>query len=127
MAAKSRHSPAFELGRAIGDATGLTKAVAETGDLAKAWGNVAKNAAVAQRAIGQASSAAVRTAPAAASLAAGGGGGRHRPGWLRGHISGPGAPIPGLQGAMFQLMLAREAIEDLFENLPSAEVQAKGS
>ena len=41
--------------------TGLTNAVAETGDLAKAWGDVAKNAAVAQRAIGQASSPQVIT------------------------------------------------------------------
>jgi hypothetical protein len=36
--------------------TGLTNAVAETGDLPKPWGDVAKNATVAQRAIGQASS-----------------------------------------------------------------------
>jgi hypothetical protein len=34
---------------------GLTRAVAETDGLAKAWGDVAKNAAAAQRAIGGAS------------------------------------------------------------------------
>src|SRR6266478_561820 len=46
---------------------GLTTAVAETGALAKAWSDVAKNAAIAQRAIGSASTTAARTAlPAAA-------------------------------------------------------------
>jgi hypothetical protein len=77
---------------------GLTAAVAETDGLATAWGNVAKNAAAAQRAIGSASSAAAR-APAAAAAASGGrGGGRHRPSWLGGggaHFSGPSASIPG--------------------------------
>jgi hypothetical protein len=42
--------------------TGLTAAVAETGALAKAWGDVAKNAELAQRAIGGASKVAARTA-----------------------------------------------------------------
>jgi hypothetical protein len=92
------------LGKSVMPAS-LTTAVAETGDLAKAWGDVAKNATIAQRAIGGASAAAVRSAgtgAAAASTAGGGGirggGGRHRPGWLGGggtHITGPGAPIPG--------------------------------
>jgi hypothetical protein len=39
---------------------GLTTAVAETGALAKAWGDVAKNATIAQRAIGSASATAAR-------------------------------------------------------------------
>jgi hypothetical protein len=76
---------------------GLSKAVGETEGLATAWGNVAKNAVAAQRAIGSASSAAVR-APAAAAAASAGGGGRHRPGFLgggRSHVSGPGLSIPG--------------------------------
>jgi hypothetical protein len=87
---------------------GLTKAVEETGALAKEWGNVAKNARMAQRAIGNASSTAVRSSGVAAAAAGGGGrgggtaagagGGRHRPGWLGGgaaHVTGPGASIPG--------------------------------
>jgi hypothetical protein len=77
---------------------GLTTAVTETAALATAWGNVAKNAGAAQRAIGAASTTAVRSAPAAAAAATGGG--RHRPGWLGGgggaHISGPGMPVPGV-------------------------------
>jgi predicted component of type VI protein secretion system len=48
---------------------GLTAAVAETTDLAKAWGDVAKNAAVAQRTTGQASSAAVRSAASVVGIA----------------------------------------------------------
>ena len=93
---KARENMAL-LGKAVMP-TGLTTAVAETGDLAKAWGDVAKNAAIAQKAIGNASSTAVRSVPAAAAAAGGGGrGGRHRPGWLGGgsHVSGPGASIPG--------------------------------
>jgi len=79
---------------------GLTTAVGETAALATAWGDVAKNAAAAQRAIGSASTTAVRgSVPAAAAAAtAGGGGGRRRPGWLGGggaHVSGPAASIPG--------------------------------
>jgi hypothetical protein len=74
---------------------GMTTAIGETGDLSKAWGAVAKNAESARVAIGQASTAATRSVPAA--IASGGGGGRHRPGWLGGgpHIGGPGVPIPG--------------------------------
>jgi hypothetical protein len=94
----------------IGKNPAVGTAIAETGDLAKAWGDVAKNAKAAQLAIGQASSASARAAlpPAALSGRAGGGagaggagagGGRHRPGWLGGgtgaHVSGPGVPIPG--------------------------------
>jgi hypothetical protein len=79
--------------------TGLTAAVAETSDLAKAWGDVAKNATTARFAIGNASTVAARAAlPSAAAAATGGGGGRHRPGWLgRGgaHISGPAMGLPG--------------------------------
>ena len=73
---------------------GLTTAVAETGDLAKAWGDVAKNAAMAQRAIGTASTAAARAPAAGAAAAAGrsGGGGRHRPGFLGGTMSPDPAP-----------------------------------
>jgi hypothetical protein len=86
---------------------GLTRAVGETEGLATAWGDVAKNAAIAQRAIGAASTTASRTAlPAAAAAATGGGGagratggggGRHRPGWLGGgaHVYGPGVSMPG--------------------------------
>jgi hypothetical protein len=79
----------------VGKVPGVGTAIAATGDLAKAWGDVAKNAALAPRAIGGASLASARMAlPAAA-----GGGGRHRPGWLGGgggvHISGTSASIPG--------------------------------
>src|ERR1700692_3395508 len=56
---------------------GLTAAVGETGELAAAWKLVATNATAAQRAIGSASTTAVRSAPAAAAAATGGGGGRH--------------------------------------------------
>jgi hypothetical protein len=83
----------------------LGMAVAETDGLATAWGNVAKNAAAAQRAIGSASSTAARSAArpptgggvAGPSARGGGGGGRHRPSWLGGgaHVSGPSASIPG--------------------------------
>src|SRR5882757_5306365 len=67
----------------LGKPIGLAVAVGETSALAKAWGDVAKNAGLAQRAIGSASTVAKRTAlPAAAAAATGGGGGRHRPGWL---------------------------------------------
>jgi hypothetical protein len=89
------------LGKAIVP-VGLTTAVGETSALAKAWGDVAKNATIAQRAIGSASTTAVRSAPAAAASAigrgGGGGGGRHRPGWLGGggaHMYGPGFSMPG--------------------------------
>lgn len=103
--------------------TGLTAAVGETAALAKAWSDVAANAVIAQRAIGAASTAAVRSAPAAAAAATsaartalpaaaaaatgggsgagrptgGGGGGAHRPGGLSGgaHIYGPGFSMPG--------------------------------
>jgi hypothetical protein len=101
---------------------GLTTAVGQTGELAAARGLVAKNAAVAQRAIGAASTTAARTAlPAAAAAATtaartalpaaaaaalptaaatGGGGGRHRPGFLGGggggmHFRGPSVGMPG--------------------------------
>jgi hypothetical protein len=83
---------------------GLTAAVTETGELAAAWKLVAANATAAQRAIGAASSTAVRSAPAAAAAATGGGGGRHRPGWLGGggggggggaHFRGPSVGMPG--------------------------------
>jgi hypothetical protein len=80
---------------------GLSKAVGETEGLATAWGNVARNAAAAQRAIGSASSAAARGGGGGAAGAAargGGGGGRHRPGFLGGggsHIGGPGVSIRG--------------------------------
>lgn len=94
---KARQSLAT-LGKSVMPA-GLSTAVAETGSLAEAWGLVAKNAAAAQRAIGSASTAAVRAPVAASAVATGGGGGRHRPGWLGGgggtHVYGPGASIPG--------------------------------
>ena len=75
----------------IGASPGLTAAIAETGNLAKAWNDVSKNAAAAQRAMG---SASVRSTMAAASAATGGGGNRFRPRSGM-HITGPGAPIPG--------------------------------
>jgi hypothetical protein len=79
--------------------TGLTAATAQTGELAAAWGLVAKNAGLAQRAIGSASTVAARTSlPAAAAAATGsGGGGRHRPGFLGrgGGVYGPSLPLPG--------------------------------
>jgi hypothetical protein len=59
---------------------------------------IVTDATAAQRAIGSASTTAVRSAPAAAAAATGGGGGRHRPSWLGGggmHFRGPSAPIPG--------------------------------
>jgi hypothetical protein len=72
---KARESLAL-LGKSIVP-LGLTKAVGETEGLATAWGNVAKNATAAQRAIGTASATASRTAlPAAAAAASGGGAGR---------------------------------------------------
>lgn len=82
---------------------GLSKAVSDTRALAVEWANVAKNAAMAQRAIGVASTATLRAGaaaavpPAAAGLGGRGGGGRHRPGWLggHGHITGPYVPVPG--------------------------------
>jgi hypothetical protein len=84
----------------FGKSVGLGAAVAETSELAAAWKLVAANATAAQRAIGSASTTAVRSAPAAAAAATGGGGGRHRPGFLGGggggmHFRGPSAPIPG--------------------------------
>jgi len=65
------------------------KAVGETEGLATAWGNVAKDAAAAQRAIGTPSAAAARgggggAAGVGAAGAAARGGGRHRPGFLGG-------------------------------------------
>jgi hypothetical protein len=72
---------------------GMAAATAETRNLAKSWSDVAKNATMAQRAMGTAASTAIRSGPAAAT--GGGGGGRHRPSWLGGHVSGPGAPLPG--------------------------------
>jgi hypothetical protein len=78
---------------------GVGTAVAETGALAKAWSDVAKNASSARLAIGSATSAA-----RGGAVAGGGaglvGGGRHRPGWLSGnaggsHITGAGVPLPG--------------------------------
>jgi hypothetical protein len=79
-------------GGAIGS-TSLTSAIGETKLLAAEWGNVARNAGAAQRAIGSASMATMRTG--AANAVAGGGGGRHQPGWLRSHFGGPSAPLPG--------------------------------
>ena len=72
---------------------GIGAAIGETNRLAAAWRGVAANATAAQRAIRNASAAALP-----AGFAGGGGrGGPGRPGWLRGggHISGPSAPIPG--------------------------------
>jgi hypothetical protein len=91
MISKTRENIAL-----IGKPAAMGTAIAETGDLAKVWADVAKNAGAARLAISQAAATAVRSAPAA--TAAGGGGGRHRPRWLGGggaHINGPGAGIPG--------------------------------
>jgi hypothetical protein len=78
----------------IGKMPGVGVAIGETGDLAKAWGDVAKNAGAARLAIGNAAAAARRSLPAAAAAATGGvgggGAGRHRPRWL-----GAGAGVPG--------------------------------
>jgi hypothetical protein len=73
---------------------GLGAAVGETEALAKAWGDVARNAATARGAMGRASGGA----GAGGAGAIGGGRGRRRPGWLGGggaHIAGPGASLPG--------------------------------
>lgn len=86
-----------------GATTGMTTALAETDRLALAWGDVAKNAASARIAIGNASAANARAAirlPGSAGPGGGGSrGGRSQPGFLRGgggsHISGPSASIPG--------------------------------
>lgn len=92
----------------IGKPSALGTSIAETGDLAKAWGDVAKNAATARRAIGSAAGASARAALPPAALGGGGGGGgggRHRPGWLGGgggaHFGGPGMHIPGGGHARF--------------------------
>jgi hypothetical protein len=84
---------------------GLGSAVGETEGLAKAWGNVTKNAEEARLAIGRASRTAVRSQAGAAAASAGSGGGGGRGGgrqrlgsWLGGggaHVTGPGAPLPG--------------------------------
>ena len=70
----------------IGKPAAMGTAIAETGNLARAWGDVAKNAEAAKLAIGNASMASARAAlPTAAAAATGGGGaggGRHRPGFL---------------------------------------------
>jgi hypothetical protein len=89
---------------AIGRGVGLGAAVTETEGLATAWGNVAKNAVAAQRAIGGASATAARTGAAAAAIGGGGGGGgrqgfasRFLPnrGGGGAHVGGPSIPIPG--------------------------------
>jgi hypothetical protein len=72
----------------------LGAAVGETDALAASWDLVAKNAAAARLAMGQ----AARMPPIGGGIAAAGGrGGNHRPGWLGGgaHISGPSASLPG--------------------------------
>jgi hypothetical protein len=85
---------------------GLPAAVTETTSLAEAWGAVAKNAASARIAIGNASAAARALPPTAAGagggrLSGGGGGaGRHQPGFMGrlsggAHVAGPGVSIPG--------------------------------
>lgn len=64
---------------------GISTAIGETENLARAWSGVAKNAEAAKLAIGNASMASARAVmPAAAQVATGGGagGGRHRPGFL---------------------------------------------
>jgi len=81
-------------------AVSLGSATAETGALAKAWGDVATNARLARTAIGGATRASAAGGGGAGAVGAGGAaarGRRGRPGWLGGgsHISGPGAPIPG--------------------------------
>jgi hypothetical protein len=96
----------------LGKPIGLAGAVGETSALAKAWGDVAKNAGLAQRAIGSASTVAARTAlpPAAAAVTTGEaraaaglpprGRAPSRPGWHSGggggaHFGGPSLPMPG--------------------------------
>jgi TP901 family phage tail tape measure protein len=86
----------------IGRMPGTGLAIAEAGDLAKAWGDVAKNAGAARLAIANASTSSARATAAAAvagGTGGGGGGGRHQPGFLRrgggAHITGPGVSIPG--------------------------------
>ncbi|MDR6303970.1 hypothetical protein GGQ85_001669 [Nitrobacter vulgaris] len=79
---------------------GMGAAIAETDGLARAWGDVAANAAAARKAIGGATAANARAALGLPAVVPGGGGhgGRGQPGWLRGggaHISGPGMSIPG--------------------------------
>jgi Phage-related minor tail protein len=80
-------------------------AIAETGDLAKAWGDVAKQAGAARLAIGQAATASARAALPPVGIGGGGGGGRARrgvlegSGWGRGsssaHVYTPGVPLVG--------------------------------
>jgi hypothetical protein len=76
----------------------LGTAVGETGALAKAWGDVAANAALARTAIGQATRASARGAAVASGGVAGGGRGRLGS-WLGGggggHISTPNIPLGG--------------------------------
>jgi hypothetical protein len=90
----------------VGKMPALAGAAAETEALAAAWGNVAKNAALAQRALGGAATAAGRAGGAGGSGAAGaaaGGGRRRLGGWLGGgggggggvHVQGPRMGIPG--------------------------------
>ncbi len=80
---------------------GMGTAITATGDLAKAWSDVAKNAEAAKLAIGNASMASARAViPAAAQTATGGGagGGRHRPGFLASGGGGHRATIAGAAG-----------------------------
>lgn len=79
---------------------GMAAAVRETGALATAWGDVAKNAAAAQRAIVSTAARSALPPAAAGVIGAGGAGGgrRHPPRFLArggGHIEGPSMPIPG--------------------------------
>ena len=90
------------LGTGIGNIK-LGAATEETAALAAEWRNVAKNASAARLAIGNASSAALRSGGAGAVGGAGRGlpgGGRQRlGGWLGGggggHVGGPGIGLPG--------------------------------
>jgi hypothetical protein len=84
----------------IGKPVAMGTAITETGDLAKAWKDVAANATAARRAIGSAASASARAALPPAALT-GGGGGRARLGSRLGiggggaHVGGPSLAVPG--------------------------------